>query len=255
MTPPELSRAEHQVRAAGENGVEHQRNLLRSLAAVRVEEHRDGGIRRQRDDAGEAGSSVPAPRLMHHAGSRIARHSRRRVGRAVVHDDHFRDDVARRSANQIADDGGLVQRGYDQDRLHPALARARTFGSHPKAPRSFTAPAIASGATSTSLAHTGIVHGSDRKKLYAKPTVPVKAINGTEGVTAKNGTSHTTYHGKTFAPSTMTPATIGTARTARLPACARDATTTIQAAVAASASSGSFTKGRTRPGLKNSPQT
>src|SRR4029453_2962057 len=113
--------------------------------------------------------------------------------------------------------------------------------------------AIASGATSTSLAHTGIVHGSDRKKLYAKPTVPVKAINGMEGVTAKNGTSHTTYHGKTFAPSTMTPATIGTARAVRLPAGPRDRTTTTQTVVATSASSGSFTKVRTRPGLKYSP--
>src|SRR6266849_6231673 len=185
MTPHQLPRAEHQVRAAGEDGIQHQRNLLRSLTAVRVEEHRDAGVRRKRDDASEAGSSVAAPRLMHHAGSRIARHRGRRVGGAVVHDDHLGDDVARRSANKIADDGGLVQRGYDQDGLHPALARARTRGSHPKAPRSFTAAAIASGATSTSLAHIGIVHGSDRKKLYAKPTVPVKAINGTEGVTAK----------------------------------------------------------------------
>src|SRR2546425_8514315 len=194
-------------------------------------------------------------RSMHHAGSRIARDGGRRVGGAIVHDDHLGDDVTRRSANKIADDGGLVQRGYDQDRLHPALARARKLGSHPKAARSFTAAAIASGATSTSLAHTGIVHRSDRKKLYAKPTVPVKAINGTEGVTAKNGTSHTTYHGKTFAPSTMTPAAIGTDRTASLPACPRDAITTIQAAVAASASSGSFTKGRARAGLKYPPGT
>src|SRR5439155_19913695 len=120
------------------------------------------------DNTTEAGSSVARPRLMHHAGSRIAGDGGRRVGRAIVHDDHLGDDVTRRSANKIADDGGLVQRGYDQDRLHPALARARTLGSHPKATRSFTAPAIASGAASTSLAHTGIVHGSDRKKLYAK---------------------------------------------------------------------------------------
>src|SRR5438093_4509037 len=187
MPPHQFPRAEHQVRVAAEDGIQHQRELLRSLTTVRVEEHSDASVPRKRGDASEAGSSVAAPRLMHHAGSRIAGDGGRRVGGAVVHDDHLGDDVARCSANKIADDGGLVQRGYDQDRLHPALARARTLGSHPKAPQSFTAAAIASGATSTSLAHNGIVQGSDRKKLYAKPTVPVNAINGTEGVTARNG--------------------------------------------------------------------
>src|SRR3989475_2041106 len=165
MTPHQLPRAEHQVRAAGEDGVQYERDLLRSLTAVRVEEHGDASVRRKRDDASEAGSSVAAPRLMHYAGSRIARDGGRRVGGAIVHDDHLGDDVTRRSANKIADDGGLVQRGYDQDRLHPALARARTLGSHPKAVRRFTAAAGARGAPCTGPGLNAIDHGPVRETL------------------------------------------------------------------------------------------
>src|SRR3989442_286329 len=93
------------------------------------------------------------------------------------------------------------------------------------------------------------------KKVYAKATVPVKTISGTDGVIASSGTSQTAYHGKTFGPSTMTPVTRGTARTARWAAPPRHATAITQAAVAASASIGSFTNERTRPGLKYSSRT
>src|SRR5262245_1417128 len=247
--------SEHQVRASGEDGSQHQRNLFWPLTAVRVEEDSYVRIGRQRADSGEAGRSVAAPRLTHHARAGFARNGGRRVRRAVVDHDDLGDGIARSAAHETADDRGLVERGHDQDCLHRARARARKLGSEAATPLSLTAPAIASGATSTSCAHSGIVHGSDMKKVYAKATVPVKAIQGTEGVTTKKGMSQTTYHGKTFDPSTMTPAIIGTARSMRLPARPRHAIRNTQTADAASASNGSFTRARTRPGLKYSAET
>src|SRR5499425_335777 len=165
MTPSKASRSEDQVRTFVEDRIHHPRDLLGSLTAVAIEKDRNANIHRQRAKPCEASSSVAAPGFTDHVGSGIARNAGRRVGRAVVHDDHLGDRVARRSTDEIADHGGLVQRRYDQDRLHPALARSRKLGSQPTAPLSFTAAAIASGATSKSLAHTGIVHGSERKKL------------------------------------------------------------------------------------------
>src|SRR5262249_20519072 len=239
MAARKCPRSEHQIRASGKDRIQHQRDLLRPLTADRVGEDSDARIGRQGADAGEARRSVAAPRLTHHARTGFARNGSRRVGGAVVDHDDLGDGVTRSSAHNVADDGGLVQRGHDQDYLHPAPARARKLASEAEAPRSLTTPAIASGATSTSRAHTGIAHGPDKKKLYAKPTVPVKTIHVTEGVTARKGTSQTTYHGKTFDPSTMTPAIIGIARSARLPPRPRHALTNTQPAVAASASSGS----------------
>src|SRR5437016_14495032 len=100
-----------------------------------------------------------------------------------------------------------------------------------------------------------MAHGWEMKKVYAKATVPVKTNSGTDGVTASSGTSQTAYHGKTFGPSTMTPVTRGTARTARWAAPPRHATAITQAAVVASASIVSFTKERTRPVMKYSIRT
>src|SRR5262249_6497035 len=165
MTAGKIPRSEHEVRALGKDRIYHARDLLWPLTAVPVEEDSNASVQRHGAEPREARRSVAAPRLADHAGSGIARHAGRRVSRAVVHDDHLGDRVARRSTDKIADHGGLVQRRYDQDRLHPALARSRKLGSQPTAPLSFTAAAIASGATSKSLAHTGIVHGSERKKL------------------------------------------------------------------------------------------
>jgi len=144
--------------------IDHPRDRLGSLTAVAIEKDGNANIHGQRAKPCEASSSIAAPGFIDHVGSGITRHSSRRVCRAVVHHDHLGDRVARRSANEIADHGGLVQRPYDQDCLHPALTPTRKLGSQPT-PWSFTTAAIASGATSKSLAHIGIVHGSERKKL------------------------------------------------------------------------------------------
>src|SRR5262245_42288114 len=202
---------EDQVCAASQDGLEDERDLLRALAAVGVDEHGDTGIRRERGDAGEASGAVAAPGLAHDAGARLARGRSRRVGRRVVDDDHLVDDVARDASNELTDHGGLVQRRDDQDCFHSARAPARARRGSSENAWSFRATAKPNGATSTIRAHHGMVHGVERKNVYAKATVPVNAISGADGVTARRGTSQTAYHGKTIGARAMNPANSDTA--------------------------------------------
>src|SRR5437867_8602106 len=159
---------EHEVRSAGHDGCDHLWDLLRALAAVRGDEHGEAGIRRDGGNAREAGSAVTAPGLAHDTGSRLPRDGGRPVGGGVVDDDHFVDDVARHAPNEVADRRGLVERRYDQDDLHSASTPARSRRSPTDNGRSFRATAKPNGATSTSRAHHGMAHGSERKNVYAK---------------------------------------------------------------------------------------
>src|SRR5262245_27851386 len=113
MAASKLSRAEYQVRALGKDRIHHPWYLLGSLTTVAIEKNGNANIRRQRAKPCEASSSVAAPGFTDHVGSGITRHSSRRVCRAVVYHDHLGDRVSRRSANEIADHGGLVQRRDD----------------------------------------------------------------------------------------------------------------------------------------------
>src|SRR5258705_1236697 len=188
MVPGEDAGTEDQVRTAGQDRCQYLWDLLRALAAVRVDEHGDAGIRRDGCDAGEAGGAVTAPGLAHDAGSRLPRDRRRRVGGSVVDHDHLVDDVARHASNERADHRGLVQRRHDQDRLHsaPMLARAASLHRNAWSSRASVKP---NGAASISRAHRGIAHGSERKNAYAKGTVPGEKITGTNGATARGGVS------------------------------------------------------------------
>src|SRR5215831_6880631 len=76
--------AKRKVRVARQDRRDDLWNLLRTLAAVRVDEHGDVGIRRERGDAGEAGSTVAAAGLAHDAGSCLPRDEGRRVGGSIV---------------------------------------------------------------------------------------------------------------------------------------------------------------------------
>src|SRR5215510_16453205 len=246
--------AKRKVRVARQDRRDDLWNLLRTLAAVRVDEHGDVGIRRERGDAGEAGSTVAAAGLAHDAGSCLPR---RGPSRRWKHcrDDHFVDDVARHAPDELADHESLVERRDDQDRLHSAPTPARARRVSTDKARNARATANPRGATSTRRAHHGMAQGSARKKAYAKAMVPVKTIRGADGVIARRGTSHTAYHGKTFGDNAMKPDTRGTPRSARWAAPPRHATAITQAAVTVSASAGSFTSERTSPGLKYSSRT
>jgi len=169
MTPPEC-RAPSTSRAPARTG-----SSTSEISSGRWLPPRRGTlrrrIRRQRDEPASR-HSVPAFGSCTTAGPA----SRPSVAVASVEPCPRRstsDECARRSANQITDDGACSAR-YDQDRFICSGASAH-FRSHPKAPRSL--PRRRSPAAPLhEPRHTGSSR-SDRKKLYAKPT-DGKAING-----------------------------------------------------------------------------
>lgn len=105
--------AHDEVGPAGAHGADDELQVGRAVGAVAVEEDRDAvGCGRH---AGQAGSAVAAPRLVHDVGARRPRHLGGPVAGAVVHNDDAGAGGVQDRAQGFDDgaDGGLLVEAGD----------------------------------------------------------------------------------------------------------------------------------------------
>lgn len=121
---PRDARADDEIGLAREHGPGDERELLREVRVVAVEEHDDVLVRERRERRGaraeehleprEACAAVPAAVLAHDERPRRARDLARPVARAVVDDDEHVDALLRQLGDHERERRLLVERG-DQD--------------------------------------------------------------------------------------------------------------------------------------------